>query len=325
MTSYAWNFGDQTSAGSGKTPSHTYAAGGTYQVTLTVTDNVGGTATKTNPVTVSPANVGPTAAFSSSATELSVSFDASASVDTDGTIASYAWNFGDGSAAGSGRTPSHSFPAAGTYQVKLTVTDDDGATDSLTKPVSVSGPLARDNFGRTSATGWGNAEVGGAWSYVGTTDKFAVNGNAGQIKISAGTGPMAKLGVSSTDTDLQFTFSFDQAPTGGGQFVRAHRAWRPDQCATRRRSGYPDPEVGVYKMTVYLVRVVNGAETVLGTKVLTGTFVQMRPTPSAPRPGPPAPLTCGPRCGRATDPSRPPGRSPRPTAPRRCRPRGASR
>jgi PKD repeat protein len=86
-------------------------------------------------------NADPTASFtaspSSPASGEAVSFDASASGDADGSIASYEWDFGDGETA-TGASPSHTYDAAGDYDVTLAVTDDDGATDTETQTVSVS-------------------------------------------------------------------------------------------------------------------------------------------------------------------------------------------
>jgi WD40 repeat protein len=65
------------------------------------------------------------------------SFDGTLSSDSDGTIASYDWDFGDGSPPSTYSTASHSYGAAGTYTVTLKVTDDDGATDTDTLIVSV--------------------------------------------------------------------------------------------------------------------------------------------------------------------------------------------
>ena len=86
-------------------------------------------------------DVAPTAAFTATASDLSVGLDASGSTDTDGTISSYAWDFGDGS-TGDGKTASHTYSKAGTYTVTLTVTDDKGATGQSTQSVVVSEPAA---------------------------------------------------------------------------------------------------------------------------------------------------------------------------------------
>jgi PKD repeat protein/uncharacterized protein YjiK len=63
--------------------------------------------------------------------DVPVQFDGSGSSDVDGTILSYDWDFGDG-ATGSGANPTHTYAAAGTYTVVLTVTDNNGSTDSDT-------------------------------------------------------------------------------------------------------------------------------------------------------------------------------------------------
>ena len=73
----------------------------------------------------------------SGALNQAVAFNGTASSDPDGSIASYAWDFGDGS-AGTGATPSHAYTGVGTYTVTLTVTDNGGLTNSATTTASIS-------------------------------------------------------------------------------------------------------------------------------------------------------------------------------------------
>ncbi len=86
-----------------------------------------------------PGNEPPTARLTVGCDGLTCTADGSASSDPDGSIASYAWDFGDGTRAG-GRTAGHTYATAGTYQVSLTVTDDAGASDSARQQVTVTAP-----------------------------------------------------------------------------------------------------------------------------------------------------------------------------------------
>ena len=135
-----WVFGDGAT-GSGLTASHSYAAAGEYLVELTVTDDRGGTATTTSTITIeAPADEPPVASFTVAVSDLAIGVDASASSDLEGSIASYAWDFGDGT-TGDGVTANHSFAAAGAYQVTLVVTDSQGATASASSTISVTEPV----------------------------------------------------------------------------------------------------------------------------------------------------------------------------------------
>ena len=84
-------------------------------------------------------NVAPTAEIAINCEGLTCTFDASGSSDSDGTITSYAWNFGDGT-AGSGESTTHSYTQPGTYSVTLTVTDDDGATGDSSGSATATDP-----------------------------------------------------------------------------------------------------------------------------------------------------------------------------------------
>ncbi|UXI65888.1 PKD domain-containing protein [Tahibacter amnicola] len=130
----SWNFGDGTTSTTAS-PVKTYASSGTYNVTLMVTDNIGSTHTITKPVTVTATNFPPTANYSFVTNGLTATFT-DGSTDSDGTIASRSWSFGDGTTS-TATNPSKTYAAAGTYSVQLTVTDNKGATHTVTKSVTV--------------------------------------------------------------------------------------------------------------------------------------------------------------------------------------------
>jgi len=140
IAGYSWNFGDGTTA-TGATPSKSYSAAGTFTVTLTVTDNQGATNSATTTATISAtANQPPVARPGgpySGTVGMAISFNGSTSSDPDGTIANYSWNFGDGTTA-TGAVPNKSYSAAGTFTVTLTVTDNQGATNSGTTTATIS-------------------------------------------------------------------------------------------------------------------------------------------------------------------------------------------
>jgi PKD repeat protein len=140
--SYSWDFGDQGTA-SGANVTHTYASNGPFTVEVFVTDPAGHQATQSTTVTVVPPK--PQAFFTYSVDQFDTtyaSFDASnSSADPSTSIASYNWDFGDGSAPDSTTFPqdSHFYSNPGTYQVTLTVIDATGQpSDPYTATVTIS-------------------------------------------------------------------------------------------------------------------------------------------------------------------------------------------
>jgi PKD repeat protein len=204
------------------------AGGSAHTYTLTVTDPDGNRIARTgNRVVIlgGGANQPPTASFTAGTNGLAVAVDGNASSDPDGAIASWNWNFGDGGTA-TGATAGHTYANAGTYTITLTVADNVGATASTTRQVTVTATsgstVAKDGFERTLTSGWGSAEVGGAWTASGTTSFYTVSSGTARMNVPAGSTRTETLGsVSSSRTDTTVTFTTDFAPTGGGIFVSA--------------------------------------------------------------------------------------------------------
>ncbi|MDJ1473731.1 PKD domain-containing protein [Xanthocytophaga flava] len=144
LISRSWDFGDNSTPSTELNPSHTYAQTGTYLVKLTIENNVGCSVTLTKSITIHSL---PTASFSTAlaCTGEETQFT-DASIINDGTIQKWEWNFGDVESStntSSSSNPTHVFISAGTYQVKLKVTNSFGCTDSLTKSITViTSPIA---------------------------------------------------------------------------------------------------------------------------------------------------------------------------------------
>jgi PKD repeat protein len=147
IAKYAWDLDGngtyETETGAEPVATKTYAAAGSYDVRLRVTDSSGNRSSTLRTVTVT--NRAPTSSFNATPSSVNkgqlVSFDGSGSGDLDGTVVKYEWDLdGNGTfETNTGTTPTatRSYSSAGNVETKLRVTDDKGATAVSTKTVTV--------------------------------------------------------------------------------------------------------------------------------------------------------------------------------------------
>lgn len=189
---YEWDFGDGAKA-AGVTASHQYASAGTHTITLTVTDDRGGSSSTTQTVeTTEPDNQPPAAVIQVAQSGLSVNVTSAGSSDPDGAIAGYAWDFGDGATATSA-TASHTYDAGGDYTIALTVTDNRGGTNTATKTVTVAAQQSGEVVPESAA-----------WRYYYSSTPVAAGWKAVSFDDSSWSSGGAPLGYGSTSivTDL---------------------------------------------------------------------------------------------------------------------------
>ena len=183
-------------------------------------------------ITVTEQNTGgnlpPTASFTHSATGLSVDFDASASTDSDGTIVTYAWDFGDGN-TGSGVTASHTYAVDGTYAVQLTVTDNGGATGASSQNISVSDGSGTGAFLEAGGMVTMEAENNDANITRGANSWVSATANAGfsassYMASTPDIGTKITSNVTTTSSELEFNVNFSNT----GNYYLWGRIWAFD-------------------------------------------------------------------------------------------------
>lgn len=144
VVSWLWEFGDGENS-TEQSPAHKYAKKGSYNVTLTVMDNEGKRNATSEKLTVY--NIAPKASFVLSPEQPVVGVEVQftdASVDPEGEVAFWLWNFGDGFTS-TDQNPKHKYHSPGRYNVSLTVKDDEGVEDTAFKTIEVVEPP--DYFG----------------------------------------------------------------------------------------------------------------------------------------------------------------------------------
>ena len=129
-------------------------------------------------------------------------FDGAGSSDADGEIVSYTWEFGDGATA-TGAAPTHSYDWPGTYSVRLTVTDDDGATGTATRSIVVRDE-PEPGKQRVAAADDGVKCSSSAWTLTAT--KAGADAPA-RVAVTWADGSRALLGLTSTHKNGTATYS----------------------------------------------------------------------------------------------------------------------
>jgi len=183
-----WDFGDGSTASGSLTPTHVYCDNGVYTVTLVVSDNSGHWGQDTLTVTVN--NVAPTVDAGGDQTVDegdTVSF--SGSFTDPGTCDTHTieWDFGDGSTASGSLNPTHVYCDNGSYTVVLTVTDDDGGSDTDTVTVTINNVAPTADAGGDQTVDEGDTVTfSGSFTDPGTCDTHTIEWDFGDGSTASG-------------------------------------------------------------------------------------------------------------------------------------------
>jgi CSLREA domain-containing protein len=143
-----------------------------------------------------------------------------------GSPTQWSWDFGDGTTSNQ-QSPTKTYAQSGQYTVSLTATNAGGSnkrTRTITVvPGSTVPPVAADGFNRTSANGWGNADVGGPYTIQGQAANFSVGAGVGSMVVPASGSIRSALlnSTSAQDVDVTFRVRTDKLPAAGNLFVYA--------------------------------------------------------------------------------------------------------
>ncbi len=231
---YSWDWGDATTAGTGATPTHTFAANQAYTVTLTVTDAWGDASlpvTRNVTFSIPAGNQPPNATIGTPTCVVrTCTIPSVGSVDPNGDAFTYAWNWGDGTTNTTTASGSHTYAADNTYTVTLTLTDVWGAVSTpATVNVTVGEPAGNQPPNVVIGTPVCTARSC-AFSAIGSTDP---DGDAFTYLWSWSDGPATNTSISPSKTfladgtytvTLTLTDAWGNANTGTQSFTIAEPA-----------------------------------------------------------------------------------------------------
>lgn len=242
IVNYEWNFGDG-GTGSGAMPIHSYTTAGIFQITLTVTDNQGARSSKTQSLLISQ-NQLPVASFSSLQDPNNIfyySFDASTSIDSDGSITEYIWDFGD-SQTGNGITANHIYTNPGTYQVQLIVKDNKGGQNSKSAQVIIADLIPPQILSLSpvsgSTIGTGDLSIAGSSNEALSSAQVSFNGVTSALVLGNGgksfNGSLNIINTGSQNLEIRIIdISGNETIKQISVFVNADHFWRYAECSTQ--------------------------------------------------------------------------------------------
>ncbi len=198
IASYDWNFGDGSAAVTTSTPSisHGYNTLGTYNATVKATDANGCSVTSGTTITLQNPPITGNATPSSGCIPANVSFNTNVTVPIGGSVTNYLYNYGDGTSTSS--IASHSYPSVGSYTPSVSITTNEGCTNSYTFPTIAFGTPPTNHVATAAKPVWCGSETptftstavnanSWFWDYGDGTTETTTTGNAQHKYATLGT------------------------------------------------------------------------------------------------------------------------------------------